>query len=614
MSGIRVSDDVWRKFIVLRDSGFSVERAARQVGVSPASVFRQLKDPQSRLSKLLAGRGEGRVVVPLGDAAKALDDFALFRVRYLARAVVPWQVEAADRISELLRSERKEFVVVNAPPGSGKSTFFTHDLPVWLAVRDRKIRILLGSRTERQARMYTGRCRRTFEREVPVKADPRLVELGLARDAVATLKDDFGVFKPVNNDLWRAEEFVLQQTDGTAVEDKESTFSSYGMDSGFLGGRFDLVIWDDLVDKKTLRGDQESLQSWWEQEAETRVEPGGLLILQGQRMAADDLYRYALDLMDADEDDDEPAAKKYSHFLYRAHYQDKCKGHKKGEKLKAWPDSCLLDPWRLPWRELQRIRANREDRFLVMYQQEDVDPAHQLVPRLWIDGGKNAAGDLLPGCWDDDRQAGQVPKGLSGEWFSVVTADPSPSKFWSVQWWLYSPESKMQYLIDMHREPMEAPDFLDWHHTSQEFSGLLEDWWWWSYEQKRPITHVIVEQNAAQRFLLQYDHVQRWRAERSVQIIPHSTNRNKLDPDYGVQTIAPEYFFGRVRLPGSVADGARKKMEPLVHELGTWPDGKTDDCVMAHWFLAWNAPKLFQVTAKNPPAFRRPSWLEGSRW
>jgi len=612
--GLRVSDDVWRRFIGLRDEGFSVERAAKQVGVSPQTVFRQLRDPQSRLSKLLAGRGEGRVVVPQGDAQRALEDFALFRVRYLARAVVPWQVEAADRISELLRSERKEFVVVNAPPGSGKSTFFTHDLPVWLAVRDRKIRILLGSRTERQARMYTGRCRRTFEREVPVKADPRLVELGLAQDAVATLKDDFGVFKPVNNDLWRAEEFVLQQTDGTAVEDKESTFSSYGMDSGFLGGRFDLVIWDDLVDKKTLRGDQDSLQQWWEQEAETRVEPGGLLILQGQRMAADDLYRYALDLVDADEDDDAPPAKKYSHFLYRAHYEENCKGHKKGEKLKAWPQSCLLDPWRLPWRELQRIRANREDRFLVMYQQEDVDPANQLVPRLWIDGGKNASGELIPGCWDDDRMAGVVPKGLAGEWFSVVTADPSPSKFWSVQWWLYSPESKMQYLVDMHREPMEAPDFLDWHHTSQEFSGLLEDWWWWSYEQKRPITHVIVEQNAAQRFLLQYDHVQRWRAERSVQIIPHSTNRNKLDPDYGVQTIAPEYFYGRVRLPGSVADGSKKKMEPLVHELGTWPEGKTDDCVMAHWFLAWNAPKLFAVSPKNPPQFKRPSWLEGSRW
>ena len=612
MAGIRVSDDVWRKWLRLRGDGWSVERASKEVGVSVATAFRQLGDPKSRLSRLLAAQGEGKRVVPVGDAQLALDDFALFRVRYLARGQVAWQIEAANRISELLRSDRKEFVVVNAPPGSGKSTFFTHDLPVWLACRDRKIRILLGSRTERQARMYTGRCRRTFEREQPVKADPRLVELGLAQDAVATLKDDFGVFKPVNNDLWRAEEFVLQQTDGTAVEDKESTFSSYGMDSGFLGGRYDLVIWDDLVDKKTLRGDQEMLLTWWEQEAETRVEPGGLLILQGQRMAADDLYRYALDLVDADEDETGDPPKKYTHICYRAHYEDKCQGHKKGEKLKAWPISCLLDPFRLPWRELQRIKANREDRFLVMYQQEDVDPADQLVPRLWIDGGKTASGELLPGCWDEGRQAGQIPRNLAGEWFSVVTADPSPSKFWSVQWWLYNPETKMQYLVDMERTPMEAPDFLDWHHASGEFSGLLEDWWWWSFEQKRPITHVIVEQNAAQRFLLQYDHVQRWRSERGVQIIPHSTNRNKLDADFGVQTIAPEYFFGRVRLPGSTLDGSRKKMEPLVSELGTWPNGKTDDCVMAHWFLSWNAPKLFQVSARNAPQFQRPSWLAGA--
>jgi len=97
-----------------------------------------------------------------------------------------------------------------------------------------------------------------------------------------------------------------------------------------------------------------------------------------------------------------------------------------------------------------------------------------------------------------------------------------------------------------------------------------------------------------------------------VQIIPHSTNRNKLDADFGVQTIAPEYFFGRVRLPGSTLDGSRKKMEPLVSELGTWPNGKTDDCVMAHWFLSWNAPKLFQISARNAPQFQRPSWLAGA--
>jgi len=87
------------------------------------------------------------------------------------------------------------------------------------------------------------------------------------------------------------------QPNDIAGSDKERTVSAYGMDGGFLGGRYDLVIWDDLVDKRSMRTAEarETLINMWETEAETRLEPGGLLILQGQRMRSDDLYRYIWD-------------------------------------------------------------------------------------------------------------------------------------------------------------------------------------------------------------------------------------------------------------------------------------------------------------------------------
>ena len=40
----------------------------------------------------------------------------------------------------------------------------------------------------------------------------------------------------------------------------------------------------------------ESDQRWWDSYAERRLEPAGLLILQGQRMGAEDLYRYCIDM------------------------------------------------------------------------------------------------------------------------------------------------------------------------------------------------------------------------------------------------------------------------------------------------------------------------------
>ncbi len=614
MAGRQVDDITWGKFLDLKSKGFSDERAAKEVGVNVSTVVRQRKDKDSRLSRMMAVKGLITEIGTSPEGRKALEDFGYFRRRYMARASTPWAEDAAKKISDLLASPQKEFLVINIAPGAGKSTMFTHDLPAWLIARDRSIRIMIGSRTEQQARTYVNRLRRTLERELPVRADPKLVELGLASDAEATMSQDFGIFKPANNDMWTKDEFVVQQSNGVSADDKESTVTGYGMDSGFLGGRFDFIIWDDLVDKKTMRGEMDTLTQWWEQEAESRLEPGGLLILQGQRLAADDLYRYALDLKDVNEDgeitDDSP--RKYKHIVYKAHFDELCTG--KHDNPKPYPNGCLLDPVRLPWRELQRVRANREDRYLVMYQQEDFDPANQLVPSLWIDGGTDSDGINYPGCWDSDRGIGQIPRNLGGDWFSVITADPSPSKNWSVQWWLYQPETEIQYLLDLYRGPMDAPDFLDWNNNDGVFSGLLEEWTDRAADLGKPITYVIVEQNAAQRFLLQYDHVKRWQAIKGVNVVPHSTHRNKSDDGYGVQTIAPHYRFGRVRLPGAVMDGSRKKIEPMVKELNTWPEGKTDDCVMAHWFLQWNAPRLFHVSPKNPPKFNRPSWMGGSRW
>ena len=72
---------------------------------------------------------------------------------------------------ELLATDQKEFCVINAPPGVGKSTTFTHDIPAWLTCRNRAIRGLVGSVTGKLATQYTRRLRRSFENVVPVKAD-----------------------------------------------------------------------------------------------------------------------------------------------------------------------------------------------------------------------------------------------------------------------------------------------------------------------------------------------------------------------------------------------------------------------------------------------------------
>ena len=438
-ANLRVDDERWRKYAKAIKDGHSQRTAAKMAGISHSTVMRQYRTPTSRLNRVLGEAGfESAGVINIekikGDAEKAINDFGYFRQRYFARSTSPWAEEAAYKVLALAESPNKEYVVVNCPPGVGKSTFFTHDLPVWLAVRNRARRTMIGSRTAGQATKYTGRIRRTFERVTPVKADPVLLEKGLAKDAESTLITDFGRFKPSNSDLWRLDEFILAQDGGVAVDDKEPNFVAYGMDSGFLGGRFDTVIWDDLVDKTNIRTVEarENLINWWETEAETRLDPGGLLILQGQRMSPDDLYRYALNLVDwSEEFEEEPekAPKKYHHIIYKAHYDDLCEAENNGGVHHGnYPDGCLLDSYRLPWRELSRVRKSKLDKFLTLYQQEDVDAEASLIQQAWIDGGIDKDGVQSQGCWDATRNIGNWPKGVMG--YSVVTADPSPTKYW----------------------------------------------------------------------------------------------------------------------------------------------------------------------------------------
>lgn len=619
----RIDDGRWRKYAKAVSEGHSQRTSAAMAGISYASVMRQARIPTSRMNRILGEFGFEKAGVfdvdkVKGDAQRALDDFGYFRSRYFARSTSPWAEEAVYKMMELAASPHKEYVVVNQPPGVGKSTLWTHDFPVWLAVRDRSRRTMIGSRTANQAIKYTGRIRRTFERMTPMKADPVLLEKGLAVDAVSTLIADYGRFKPANSDLWRLEEFILAQDGGVAVDDKEANFAAFGMDSGFLGGRYDTVIWDDLVDKTNIRTaeSKENLINWWETEAETRLDPGGLLILNGQRMASDDLYRYALNLVDwSEEFEDQPekAPKKYHHIIYKAHYEELCDADKTNGGHKGnYPHGCLLDEVRLPWRELSRVQKNRLDRYRILYQQEDVDQAASLIQPAWIDGGIDSTGASHQGCWDSNRNIGKWPENINA--YSVVTADPSPTKYWAVQWWAYDAETQMQHLVDLCRSPMDAPDFLDYNQDTRRFTGLLEEWWQRSNDQGHPFTHLIVEANAAQRFMLQYDHFKRWSAIRNVIVIPHQTNRNKSDEEYGVQTLAPHYKAGRVRFPAGDYLGSKATMKPMVKELIHWPEGSTDDTVMAHWFLIWNAPNLFHANMDKPPTFARPSWMSGSRW
>jgi hypothetical protein len=561
------------------------------------------------------------------EAQHGKEDFAFFREYYLGRVPSPWQVEAALELVKLLESEEKEFVVVNVPPGAGKSTLF-HDVAVWAIVRDRKIRIMIGSVSQNMAKLYSRRIRETLERPMPIQPDPQLVKKGLAQDAQGCLSIDYGRFKPTDKGaLWRADEFVVEQLDGNGLDNKEPTVRAYGIEAEFIGHRADLCLFDDVASPDNARESvaRDKLLERWDNVAEARCDPGGLLAVVGQRLGPGDLYAHCLSKVTYDLDDEdydgsdittpeqvnsmEPLkSQKYKHIIYQAYYPELDTGKESRRfDAPAYPEGPLLDPKRLPWKDLSFIRYNKPDVFEVVYQQGELDLDAYLINKTWIHGGMGDDGVQYQGCIDHERGHGEIPPGLAPPVLSIVAVDPSPTMFWALTWILYQPETNLYHVIDIERCKLTAEDLLGYNTTTGEYSGIMDDWQERSLRMGYPISHWVVEINAAQRFLLAHDFVRKWQSSRSVNVVPHTTSRNKLDEKMGVEALLPQVFrTGAIRLPHMRGNW---KTLAAVEELTKWTRDKKSgtDIVMSMWMAVLNIPNLTQM--KLPPRQWRPSWL-----
>ena len=562
------------------------------------------------------------------EARRGLHDFDYFRRRYLGRVPSPWQVEAAVTLVELLESEEKEFVVLNVPPGAGKSTLF-HDVAVWAICRNRRVRVMIGSVSFAMAKQYSRRIRETLERVMPLEPDPMQVTKGLALNAEGCLSIDYGRFKPTDKGaLWRSEEFVVEQLDGNGLDNKEPTVRAYGIESEFIGHRADLCLFDDVSSPDNSRESvsRDKLLERWDNVAEARCDPGGLLAVVGQRLGSGDLYAHCLSKVTYDEDIDdtydgsditdledleriEPLKRsKYRHIIYKAYYEELDLG-KESKRFSSlpYPEGPLLDPKRLPWKDLSYIRHNKPDIFRVVYQQEDLDLDARLVDRTWITGGKGVDGVEYVGCIDNDRQPGFITRGLARPWVSIVSVDPSPTMFWALTWFIYQPESNLFHVVDIARQKLTAEELLGYDTGSGVYSGIMQEWQDRSHDMGYPISHWVVEINAAQRFLLAHDFVRKWQTRENVNVVPHTTGRNKLDENLGVEALLPPLLrTGAIRFPTM-----RNNWKTLaaVEELTSWHRDKKNgtDIVMALWMGVLNLPNL--TTVKKPPKMWRPSWL-----
>ena len=127
-------------------------------------------------------------------------------------------------------------------------------------------------------------------------------------------------------------------------------------------------------------------------------------------------------------------------------------------------------------------------------------------------------------------------------------------------------------------------------------------------DEDAPITHVVFEVNAAQRWFLSQKHVQRWMEMTGQTFIPHTTHINKADPKYGLESIGDLFRQGFIRLPwGNPA--SRLKVNFLIEEATRYPDGDTTDLIMSTWFHKLAVENHYTPRREGMYQLNRPSWL-----
>jgi hypothetical protein len=604
-------------YLVFDPSGPRMSRreAAELCGISIATGDRLYKaavvNPTADARRYQLDLPKPRRWEQLGpEAQSALRDFNVFRHLYFADREQVWGQDASRRIVEALAdSSERTFIDMNVFPGAGKTTTGLR-IACWLIcgggmcdpAYGRALRLMFGHRTMKGSERMVSRIRGFLELRRPFYDKERRTY------ASRVLAKDFGRFKPGQlygeETLWARDQFTVAQLQEVDLYEKEPTVQAASRQSGFLGERVNLAWWDDLVHSTNARTIEQAddLDTWFEDEAETRVEPGGVMCLVGQRLSARDLHRKRLDKVVAEPDGSSHPL--YRHIVYPAHHDVLCDGeHRQWTGGYAVGDGCLTEVERLGLRDWTNVRSKANYR--TVYQQEDADPADVLVQSEWLDGGVDREGFDAVGCYDTDRGWGQHPRDV-GKLINYATVDPSPTRYWAVEWWAYQPDSRHNYLIWADRRKMEAGGergLLDWNNSEQRFIGLMETAQRASVLAGQAIRCWVLEVNVAQRFLLQFEHYRRWRRFwPDVAVIRHETQGNKLDPDYGTSILSTRYKTGHKRLPNMAGTGleGRNFMRTFVRELTTFPHGETDDTVLADWMGEFNLPRIVAAAARTP--------------
>jgi hypothetical protein len=255
-------------------------------------------------------------------------DIEEFAKEYLNIELRPHQVEWLDFIIN------NQAVMLLAPRGHGKSTIM-YCYIVWAICMDQDLRVLIASHKEELANTFSRAIQKAFELE--------------------PIQDEFHIKagKP-----WRVDYFFFKEKRYPVVQ-------TVAKQAGMTGGRYDVVIFDDLLTVENSRSEKRrvQLEEWINSEVVPALDPSPKRkeVIVGTRKNIEDWYSKLLEM---------PDVKSKVYHLYEMN---------EGKKQYLWPE-------RFDEREEARLRARMEpDQFAREFMNEPIAGEGLRFKREWIE-------------------------------------------------------------------------------------------------------------------------------------------------------------------------------------------------------------------------------------
>lgn len=456
-----------------------------------------------------------------------------------------------------------------APRSHGKTSSISRVLVLREILANRNIRILLLSRTTESAKDSLSVLKTDLETNEKILADWQVDGEG------GSLR---------SKGSWGQTQFTVRRTKNL----RDPTVRARGWGSKVTGGRYDLIILDDIEDDETVMNSQQRKKTL--NRLRTTVAPlldtGGRIVVIGTKKHADDLYthvandptyavihdRALLEWPDLSKVTYETALDESGKEIVKSVHLAPGAG---GRAL--WPEKWSIEALLLIWRSIGSRAFNQE------YQNEATDDATTAFKLAWLDAAKKRGrglGFVREGCIDGDPER-PVPRceGLI-IWQSVdfalvdspEAAEEQDSDWTVVCTWGLEWRTQTRYLLRLARRrglsQKQAIGFV--REEAARFPQRIA---------------VVVERNAFGRL-----YESGLRRTTDLPIYAHTTDKKKHDIYEGVPAMSALYENEKIVLPYALPnelpaneDDPRGLVDEFVKEHHGLGREAHDDIVMASW-------------------------------